>query len=693
MVDVSQFTPTNVDDDGLTTIERQLVARTQQIDPKLDPFLMVAIKRAENAGENPNAVSSAGAQGFMQVKPSTRANLIAAGKLSPDADNLTTGIVAASEMAKEVGYDKNKLIAYYNGGQAGKNNVDTNPSAMPAETQTYVPRVQSIYASITGQPLSVSGQQAAADNASNATGMGLAAGPGVDAAQAVGKLTSQASNIALDMFKQAGVITHNTDVGMQAQIQSGQAAADEKTAAQARLQQGADRSATVQSSLGINSQDPSTYMLPQMFSDMRATALELQQAATKYDQSKNESFFDNPLQHIKFALFGNDYAKQANAAQEKLAALTQSVQALSTARADASSNDAAMTASIAKDEAAAQAKKELADAQVKAANLGVMGAAHVISAEGQALGGLGTSAQAATQLFTTQMTAKAQQQESQQRDYTINKDKRVDAEQQQMVTNITGALQTLGADTTKLSPAYIKTMNKQQLDTLATVANTGQAGSNPAEALDTIANYGNMFKLNGQTPVMAQYLAKMKNDLIAAASVGNPGFDKKNPNGFVGPKMVDQLEMQRNLPDTAPMQSPYHIASPKVMLQLPSIANSPIAKILTPVALLGNNVSTQQIVGAVNDAVGKGEISPADAAKGLSTYFNTAIGINNKAFNFKLMGMKPMQNFAARIDGVSSPVDMTDSVKVQHALEVNKAQQNAGSELMNAFGVFGGGVF
>ncbi len=118
-----------------TTYGTEILKAT--IGTEVSPALVLAMIGIESAGK-PGAVSSAGAQGLMQLIPDTAKRFGVTDATDP-AQNIKGGVAYLDWLMKHFDHDPLMVIAAYN---AGEGAVEANAGVPPyAETRDYVPKV------------------------------------------------------------------------------------------------------------------------------------------------------------------------------------------------------------------------------------------------------------------------------------------------------------------------------------------------------------------------------------------------------------------------------------------------------------------------------------------------------------------------------------------------------------------------
>jgi hypothetical protein len=110
---------------------------TATIGTRVSPALVLAVIAVESSGR-PTAVSTAGAQGLMQLMPATAARFGVTNAFQP-RENIRGGVAYLDFLLREFNFDPVLAIAAYN---AGEGAVTRNNGVPPyAETRDYVPKV------------------------------------------------------------------------------------------------------------------------------------------------------------------------------------------------------------------------------------------------------------------------------------------------------------------------------------------------------------------------------------------------------------------------------------------------------------------------------------------------------------------------------------------------------------------------
>lgn len=111
----------------------------------VEESLIRAVIKAES-DFMPAAVSSAGAQGLMQLMPATAAGLGVTDPFNPE-QNVMAGTRFLKELLTRYGGDLDKALAAYNWGPG---NLDRGKGRLPRETRDYLAKVKNLYATYRG---------------------------------------------------------------------------------------------------------------------------------------------------------------------------------------------------------------------------------------------------------------------------------------------------------------------------------------------------------------------------------------------------------------------------------------------------------------------------------------------------------------------------------------------------------------
>jgi soluble lytic murein transglycosylase-like protein len=126
---------------ALTNDRLEQLIRTVAERHNVDPALVRAVIRTESNGD-PAAVSNKGAQGLMQLMPTTAAELGVSNVFNPQ-ENLEGGVRYLQQLLARYGGDLDKALAAYNAGAGAVDRAKGVPRYR--ETQEYVKKVTKSY--------------------------------------------------------------------------------------------------------------------------------------------------------------------------------------------------------------------------------------------------------------------------------------------------------------------------------------------------------------------------------------------------------------------------------------------------------------------------------------------------------------------------------------------------------------------
>jgi soluble lytic murein transglycosylase-like protein len=125
----------------LSTSQIQQLVASSAIEQGVDPQLALSVAQKES-NFNPNAVSSAGAVGVMQLMPGTAAGLGVTDSTDP-TQNVPAGVSFLASLINQFGGDQAAALAAYNWGPANVQNLQAQYgsdwlSYAPSSVQSYV---------------------------------------------------------------------------------------------------------------------------------------------------------------------------------------------------------------------------------------------------------------------------------------------------------------------------------------------------------------------------------------------------------------------------------------------------------------------------------------------------------------------------------------------------------------------------
>ncbi len=110
---------------------------------EVDQLFIKAVIQAESGGD-PEAISSAGAQGLMQLMPGTANELGVINPFDPE-ENIMAGTRYLRQLLDRYRGNKKLALAAYNWGMG---NLEKRPESIPEETKRYINKVEKYYESL-----------------------------------------------------------------------------------------------------------------------------------------------------------------------------------------------------------------------------------------------------------------------------------------------------------------------------------------------------------------------------------------------------------------------------------------------------------------------------------------------------------------------------------------------------------------
>lgn len=219
------------------------------------------------------------------------------------------------------------------------------------------------------------------------------------------------------------------------------------------------------------------------------------------------------------------------------------------------------------------------------------------------------------------------------------------------------------------SLATFKALKKERQDDVIAIG-TGSLGTTPASAMyNFYANKPVMGRVNPEVLRLMQWIHDKAEPI--ATNARTQAIDEKQKMAMID--MGVNASMQVEINDAARMGSLFYEFSPAKMISSGAIpANTPLAKILEPLANTSGNVPTEMVLQTILKEVK----NPNEAGAAIAAYYQKNMELRNSTMNTQSMGVKlpatytvrdsisPIGFFKAQFD-LTKPADATKWILFQ----------------------------
>lgn len=582
----------------------------------LDPSIVEALILQESGG-NPNAVSSAGAKGIMQIMPSTAKQMEQTG-LIPNAEqvftdpkaNIEAGLKYLKQQLDTFGsYDK--ALAAYNAGPGNVNKaLDANGNLvlgkLPKETQNYVPSILNR----AGQPIP------SAALGTGTKGLSTTTQPVPQATSVIPLIAAGTQQQVQGLEKQKTAL----DAAIQA-LEEARAATSIKEAIKAQQRGNIARAS------GVDFNDPNNEYgkLQRAYIEGVKQLEELQRTAQDWQQNAN--IFGNLGDFITASIFGNPYDPVIQRKQQEVQTIATAMDAISrqvnnavtlqdqlNAEYDSQIADATQQAKI------AQVKEELAKLE-QAQGKAVTEAGKTIADVYRVQGAINAQQQRldVAQQRAQKLSARLQTREAKLKHYSdVVERYGLNIDPEAAVENKTVAkMLDMWATDSKLAPSIVDSAALYQQ------VKSGELTPEEQVSLTSLAEVIN----RAQTKLIKTY--------------GDP---KKIPAVALDSEIIKELEAQQagQGVDEAKL-SMYSMLLPKAYLPELDKKDSELAQAIASAQFAGEVTSPKTIVEYLNGYFN--DLPQPDRALKIAEYFNVVVEHNNEKRGYGRLGLPKQKGF------------------------------------------------